>query len=455
MKPKPISAAEAELRFVIVTMDSHLSSATRRAARVLEREIPGLELTIHAADQWSSDDAALARCRAALERAHIIVVTMLFMEEHFLPVIDLLRARQADCDALICAMSAAEVVRLTRMGRFRMDGSQNGALAFLKRLRGSGSGKPRQSAGAEQMRMLRRIPKLLRFIPGTAQDVRAYFVTLQYWLAGSEENIANLVRFLCERYASGPRARTPRRRAEAPIEYPEVGVYHPDLPARFAQATRDLPRAGSEGTVGLLLLRSYLLAGNGAHYDGVIRALEARGLRVIPAFAAGLDARPAIDRFFMKDGRPTIDALVSLTGFSLVGGPAYNDAKSAEEVLAALDVPYLAAQPVEFQTLEQWEGSDRGLLPVESTLMVAIPELDGATSPHVFGGRSEAAGAGTDMAAHPERAATLAARVARWVALRRTPRAEPRVGIVLFNFPPSAGNAGTAAFLAVFESLYH
>ena len=30
----------------------------------------------------------------------------------------------------------------------------------------------------------------------------------------------------------------------------------------------------------------------------------------------------------MRNGGPTIDALVSLTGFSLVGGPAYNDAKA-------------------------------------------------------------------------------------------------------------------------------
>ena len=44
--------------------------------------------------------------------------------------------------------------------------------------------------------------------------------------------------------------------------------------------------------------------------------------------------------------------MVSLTGFSLVGGPAYNDAKAAEDMLARLDVPYLAVTPVEFQTLE-------------------------------------------------------------------------------------------------------
>jgi magnesium chelatase subunit H len=49
----------------------------------------------------------------------------------------------------------------------------------------------------------------------------------------------------------------------------------------------------------------------------------------------------------------------------------------------------------------------------------------------------------------------LAARVARWVALRRRTHAERKVGVVLFNFPPNAGAAGTAAFLSVFESLFN
>ncbi len=55
------------------------------------------------------------------------------------------------------------------------------------------------------MKMLRRIPQILRFIPGKAQDVRAYFLALQYVLAGSDDNIANLVRHLVSRYAAGPR----------------------------------------------------------------------------------------------------------------------------------------------------------------------------------------------------------------------------------------------------------
>ncbi len=360
---------------------------------------------------------------------------------------------------------------MTRLGKFSMDGKQSGPMALLKRLRGSNKNKT-TTGGAEQMKMLRRIPQMLRFIPGTAQDVRAYFLTLQYWLAGSEDNILNMVRYLIRRYAGGPRASLQSSaKVDAPMAYPEVGVYHPRMQGRYSENVGDIPYApGPKGTVGVLMLRSYLLAGNAAHYDGVIAALEARGLRVIPAFASGLDSRPAIDQFFVKDGVTQIDAMVSLTGFSLVGGPAYNDSKAAEDALAKLDVPYLAAHPLEFQTLTDWGSSERGLLPVESTIMVAIPELDGATGPMVFGGRPGGAGvtctgchhactftasnSSADMHSCPERALMLASRIAKLVAMRRAARAERKVGIVLFNFPPNAGNTGTAAYLSVFESLY-
>jgi magnesium chelatase subunit H len=451
-------------------MDSHLSSATQRAAQRLAGEFPGLSLTIHAADEWGSQPKALQHCCDDIAQADIVVATMLFMEDHFKPLLDALTARREQCDAMVCAMSASEVVRLTRLGKFSMDGKQSGPMAMLKRLRGAKNKSA--TGGAQQMKMLRRIPQMLRFIPGTAQDVRAYFLTLQYWLAGSEDNICSMVRFLIRRYATGPRAALQSTvKVEMPAAYPEVGVYHPRMQGRYSERVEEVPFApGPKGTVGVLMLRSYLLAGNAGHYDGVIAALESRGLRVIPAFASGLDSRPAIERFFVRDGIPQIDALVSLTGFSLVGGPAYNDAKAAEDVLAALDVPYVAAHPLEFQTLDQWGASERGLLPVESTIMVAIPELDGATGPIVFGGRPGGAGvtctgchhactftagdSSADMHSCPERALMLAARVGKLVALRRAARAERKVGIVLFNFPPNAGNTGTAAYLSVFESLY-
>ncbi|MFO0158647.1 MAG: cobaltochelatase subunit CobN, partial [Alphaproteobacteria bacterium] len=461
--PKPISPAEASaLRIVIVTMDSHFGGAVDRARAILRKQIPGLELTLHAADEFAGDEAALAACHADISRADIIIAGMLFMEDHFRLVQDAIAARRADCDALVCCLSAPEITRLTRMGRLDMSAEAKGLMGLLKRLRGKKDGNG--ASGKGQMRMLRELPKLLRFIPGTAQDLRAYFLTLQYWLAGSADNLANMVALLVQRYAKGKQ----KLSVAAPIEYPETGLYHPRMKGRIGENLAALPRSGSRGTVGLLLLRSYVLAGNAKHYDGIIEALEARGLNVIPAFAAGLDGRPAMDAFFTKDGAPAIDALVSLTGFSLVGGPAYNDARAAEAALAKLDVPYIAAHPLEFQTMKQWAGNARGLLPVEATMMVAIPELDGGIWPMTFGGRCGAGGDATercagcdgvscarDLVPHPERAGTLADRVARLVALRRTERAERKIATVLFNFPHNAGTTGTAEYLGVFPSLFN
>ncbi|MGE0311924.1 MAG: magnesium chelatase subunit H [Lautropia sp.] len=464
MKPRHTSVADpAPLRIAIVTLDNHLASTVDAVRRTLRNELGGLELSMHAASQWADDPASLARCLDDIGRADLIFVSMLFMEEHIQPVLPALAARRMHCDALVVCMSAPEVARLTRMGRFSTDRADTGTLAMLKRLRGKSTGDAKAggaTAGARQMQVLRRLPKILRFIPGTAQDVRAYLLAMQYWLAGSQQNIANLLRMLVERYAGGDRlALREKVRAAPPVEYPEIGVYHPELRERMRADVAGYPRAGGRDapTVGLLLMRSYLLAGNTEHYDGVIAAFEARGMNVVCAFACGLDARPAIERFYLDaDGRCTIDALVSLTGFSLVGGPAYNDAEAGSALLAMLDVPYLAALPLEFQTLEQWQASRAGLLPVEATMMVAIPELDGATGPIVFGGRSDAAADGSrDMRSHRERAAMLAARAQRLIALRRKARAERRIAIVLFAFPPNGGNLGTAAFLSVFASLYN
>ena len=180
---KPISAADrTPVRVVVVTMDSHLGGAIARAEGVLRRDLPNLEVTMHAADEWGGNPTALASCHADIAQADIVIAAMLFLEDHIRAVLPALTARRDKCDAMICMLSAGEVVKLTRVGKFNMSAEATGAIAWLKRMSGkSGTG----SNARGQMKMLRQVPKLLRFIPGTAQDVRAYFMSLQYWLAGS------------------------------------------------------------------------------------------------------------------------------------------------------------------------------------------------------------------------------------------------------------------------------
>ncbi|WP_374213619.1 cobaltochelatase subunit CobN [Jannaschia sp. LMIT008] len=546
-------------RVAIVTLDAHAAGPIARAGARLAVDVPGLELSVHAAAEWTEAPAKAQAARDAIAAADIVVCGLLFLDEHLQAVLPALRARRDGLDALVGMVSDPSVVRLTRMGDLDMAKPASGAMQLLKKLRGGGSDGAAPKTGEAQMRMLRRLPKILRFVPGKAQDLRAWFLSMQYWLGGSDDNFEGLLRMLLDRYGPGTGAPVP-----APVEYPAVGLYHPDhgivtelshappvhppytprayagqssgrasrdaepvrpggasggslgrtalrTSARSTGSTRpaDRPSAppytiGSEGerlsgggympgpglepgsteavasgsaqndaapdqvrgtdsrpTIGLLLMRSYVLAGDTAHYDAVIRAFEAARCRVLPAFAHGLDSRPAIEAYF-AGGR--IDALVGLSGFSLVGGPAYNDSDAAVEVLRALDVPYLAAHPLEFQTLGQWGASKHGLGPVETTMLIALPEIDGATNPTVFAGRHDATGCdgcplrcrGDDsraMAPCPERIGRLVDRAARLARLRRSRQADRKVAVVLFNFPPNAGATGSAAHLGVWESL--
>lgn len=452
-----IYAPSAEYRVVIVTLDAHSAGPCDRAAEKLLPEFPGLRVDIHAAAEWGENPAALERTKASVSQGDIVIINLLFLEEHVKSILPALEARRDHCDAMIGVISDASIVKLTKMGSLDMGAPQSGAMKLLKKLRGSA--KPSTETGQKKMRMLRRLPKILRYIPGKAQDLRSWFLVMQYWLAGSNENVEAMMRFLISRYCS--KTDWQGGHAPSPVEYPEVGLYHPDLAGRITTDPSHLPKPkGATLTIGLLVMRSYVLSSDTAHYDAVVQSFESKGMRVIPAFASGLDGRPAIERFFQQDGVTTIDALVSLTGFSLVGGPAYNDSEAAVSVLKALNVPYIAAHPLEFQTLEQWEDSAQGLGPIETTMLIALPELDGATNPTVFAGRHEVApdhqnGNSKPMAPAYERIAKLTERVEKLAYLRKTEVADKKVAIVLFGFPPNAGAAGTAAYLDVFSSLHN
>jgi len=451
-------ASQININIAVITLDSHLGSTIGRVETTLRQEVPGLCLSMHPASVWADNAEALEECHQAIEQANIIICTMLFMEPHIDAVLPQLKARAQHCDAIVGAMSGTDIVNLTRMGKLSFGKELTGPMALLKKLRGSK--KPGKSSGAAQMKTLRRLPKILKYLPGTAQDLRVYFILLQCWLAGSEPNIANMLRLMMKRYPVGEREPIKQLVTDkALIEYPETGLYHPRMKVAgcISDSLRDLPKSqDNTGTVGLLMLRSYILADNTKHYDAVIAAFEAKGLKVIPAFASGLDARPAIDTFFKQSGQSKIDALVSITGFSLVGGPAYNDSAAAAEALIDLDVQYISAFPSEFQSLDSWKKCSRGLTPIEATMMVAIPELDGATGSTIYSGH-EAGGRKNDAnkLPIPDRIDRLAERVQRTVVLKKSQRRQRKLGIVLFNFPPNSGAIGTAAYLAVFESLFN
>ncbi|WP_299484458.1 magnesium chelatase subunit H, partial [Acaryochloris sp. IP29b_bin.137] len=170
--------------------------------------------------------------------------------------------------------------------------------------------------------------------------------------------------------------------------------------------------------------------------------------------ASGLDFSKPVEEFFYETpggDKALVDAVVSLTGFALVGGPARQDHPKAVESLKKLNRPYMVALPLVFQTTEEWEESDLGLHPIQAALQIAIPELDGAIEPIILSGRDGVTGRAIAL---QDRIEMVAQRAMKWASLRRKTKVEKKLAITVFSFPPDKGNVGTAAYLDVFGSIY-
>ncbi len=316
-KARPV--APTPVRVVIITLDKHLNAVLSRASGRLGEAVPGLHVAVHAATEWMEDPAALAACVADIAQGDVILASQLFMEDQVRAILPALRARRDQCDAMVGIMSAGEVVKLTKLGALKMDGSDKGPLAALKKLRGSKS----SSSGSGQMAVLRRLPKLLKYIPGAAQDLRNYFLTMQYWLSGSEANIAAMVRFLVDRYADGER-RGLRGAvgADEPEDYPDVGLYHPRAPRRIVSAADAAAdgrgHAGCRRPAPAALLRAF------GRYRPLRRG-DRRARSAGPARVAGLRQRPrraAGDREVFRARRRAGGRRGGLAGRLLPGGRA-------------------------------------------------------------------------------------------------------------------------------------
>jgi magnesium chelatase subunit H len=62
-----MSSMKAPLHMAIVTLDHHLSSACEAAAAKLAKELPGLQLTMHAAADWAHKPHTLVEAQKAIK----------------------------------------------------------------------------------------------------------------------------------------------------------------------------------------------------------------------------------------------------------------------------------------------------------------------------------------------------------------------------------------------------
>ena len=449
------------VRFVYVTMDGGHNAALREAARLLERDYGiHMHLSLHTA-AGLHEDAAWQRLARDVEQADFIFGCMIFGEEYVRPMQQILQKTNAP----ICFITSnPALIYTTRLGKFNLasqaEDKEPGLMQkWMQKMRPKSNGR---AEGHRQTAMSTNLTKLMKYVPGKVRDLHTFVAVHDFWLHSSPENLERMMCMFIDRYVPGYEGKLP---FQEPIKYPDAAIYHPDAPSPFPdiasyqlwrqQQGKPVARgkAGWQGSVGLLTMRAIILSGNTAHLDTLVRKIEARGIEARVAYSALLDFRPAVHQFFVAEqsSLPRVDLMLNCMGFPLVGGPAGSRPDDAAETLRTLDVGYFDMVPLTFQHVEDWRGSDVGLLPMQTAMNIALPELDGSVEPVIFGGPT----AVQDKFLPLEPELELAARrIARRVRLRHRANQDKKIAVILFNFPPNLGNAGTAMYLDVFASLY-
>ena len=282
----------------------------------------------------------------------------------------------------------------------------------------------------------------------------------EYLDRGGTVNLANCCRFLADTYGGTDADAAPDYDYDDPVELPTEGVYHPDHPGvgyEELRATHDPDKP----TIGVWFYESHWTHANTRYVDGLVRALEAQGANVLPAFC-----NPATDEdgqenaewvareWFSDDDGPAVDAVVSSFMFALSmserGRDADDEGQTAEEVfLTELGVPVLQAITT-MRSQSRYEASDTGVMGFELALSVALPEFDGNVITHPISGKErtdDAAGIGSAPKQHfpiDDRVDHVARLAVNWARLRHLPNDEKSVAVVLHNYPPSDDGIGTA-----------
>ncbi|VAH27174.1 unnamed protein product [Triticum turgidum subsp. durum] len=460
----PAERGLPRVRVVYVVLEAQYQSSVTAAVMQLNadpRRAAEFEVVGYLVEELRDADTYAAFCDD-VAAANVFIGSLIFVEELALKVRDAVAAHRDRMDAVLVFPSMPEVMRLNKLGSFSMAQLGQSKSPFFQLFKRN---KKDSSGFADSMlKLVRTLPKVLKYLPSDkAQDARLYILSLQFWLGGSPDNLQNFLKMIAVSYV--PALKGADIKYSDPVLFLDTGIWHPLAPAMFDDVKEYLNWYGTRRdandrlknpeapVIGLVLQRSHIVTGDDGHYVAVIMELEARGAKVIPIFAGGLDFSGPIERYLVDPitKKPFVNAVVSLTGFALVGGPARQDHPKAIASLMKLDVPYIVALPLVFQTTEEWLNSTLGLHPIQVALQVALPELDGGMEPIVFAGRDPRSG--KSHALH-KRVEQLCTRAIRWAELKRKTKMDKKLAITVFSFPPDKGNVGTAAYLNVFSSIY-
>lgn len=471
---------------LIAGFESFNADLYRQAAKLAVARCPELDIRVFSDRALTTEPDKI---EAALQGADVFFASLLFDYDQVL----WLQERVKNIPIRLVFESALELMSLTQIGAFKIGDKPKGMPKPVKFILDKFSNGREEDKLAGYISFLKVGPKLLKFVPvQKVQDLRNWLIIYGYWNAGGTENVSSMFWTLAEKYLGLKVGEIP-----PPIETPNMGLLHPDYQGYFespkkyldwylveqasvssvGQASclsllsndrQDACPTNTKPIVGILLYRKHVITKQ-PYIPQLISEFEKAGLTPLPIFINGVEGHVAVRDWMTtayetaqrKQGKietPSlseeaveVDAIVSTIGFPLVGGPAGSmeagrQVEVAKRILTAKNVPYIVSAPLLIQDIHSW--TRQGVGGLQSVVLYALPELDGAIDPVSLGGL-----VGEDIYLIPERVKRLTGRLKKWINLRQKPLSERKIAIILYGFPPGYGAVGTAALLNVPKSL--
>ncbi|CDX37253.1 Cobaltochelatase subunit CobN [Mesorhizobium sp. ORS 3359] len=278
---------------------------------------------------------------------------------------------------------------------------------------------------------------------------------LGYFREGGPANMSALVQRLA-RLAGSDAA------VSEPVSVPKAGFYQPGVGVvekpNLSEVGHPSPGGATEldvdnfAVVPILFYRSMLLAADVAPIDALAEALKLQGLTPVPIFVSSLKDPASLA--FVETALASLHpaAIVTATAFASGAEPG------AETLFDRAGVPVFQVI-VATTRREVWENNQRGLAPADLAMHVILPELDGRILAGAISFKGEIetdpALAFRAFANRPEmdRVGQVAKRIAAFIRLQRTKRAERKLAILIPDYPSAPGRTGYAVGLDVPSSV--
>lgn len=278
----------------------------------------------------------------------------------------------------------------------------------------------------------------------------------EYFQTGSKENVVEFLKLAMNIFEKKNYEILPVK----PIK--TVGIYYNNEIVKDTEKYIENLISKNVRIIGILMNSAYVDIGNTKHIDFIIEKIEKRGLGVIPIFGRlardrGEGIYDGMKEFFYKDGKLIIDAIISITGYSLSTFYCGEERDFESTIFENFDIPVFQAMTT-YMSREEFKKDPAGLDFVALSLSVYQPEMDGQiiTIPIATTELVNLDGVEVEILEPIEdRVEILAELSDRFSKLKNLKNDEKKVALILHNYPPRNDTIGSAHGLDTPESLYN